>query len=96
MNWNIWKLLFYGSVEANSVVFNLLSISLFLEGDSLVCRKRPGCSFLKMFLGAFEECTRQGAGSPGWKTKPTQFFGQLRCGLRVRQTWVQVLTLYEL
>lgn len=65
MNWNIWKLLFYGNIEANSVVFNLLSICLFLEGDSMVCRKRPGSSFLKMSPGAFEERTRQGAGPRG-------------------------------
>lgn len=63
MNWNVWKLLFYGSVEANSVVFNLPSICMFLEDDSMVCRKKPGFSLLKMFWGAFEERTRHGAGS---------------------------------
>lgn len=50
MNWNIWKVLFYGRVGANSVVFNLLSICFVLEDDGL---PEPGCSSLKMSLGAF-------------------------------------------
>lgn len=53
MNWNIWKVLFYGCVGANSVVFNLLSICFVLEDDGMVCRKEPVCSSLKMSLGAF-------------------------------------------
>lgn len=54
MNWNILKLLFYGSVGANSVAFIIICCQhAFWEDDGVMCRKKPGSSFLKMFVDVF-------------------------------------------